>query len=870
VTPVDFMSVGCAAAATTKNVAVKNTGTGMLTFTTSVAGSGSFTATPASGSVGAGATVNVVVSASVPGTATAGVDQTATLTITTNDSAHGKFDVPLKLKTSGVTLTLLPTVASFGVLPVGTQAPDLPLTLTNTGNLAATITFTQPTDSQFGVTYMGSPAAASVAPAATLTMLAARFKPSKITPSTGSAAIMIAEPVCGAASVATIPMTGQGTNGVVGFSSTDVFFGANGRVDCGTTATAKTFTIVNGGNSAFAWTGTLAKGAASPFSFAPQSGTVPANNGMVTITVTPTAGIPAAASTANDAFGDTLSIVTDVANDTSHPITLHQTANGAVLTFVPGSVDFGLVPINNTANAPFSVFNDGNALATVTLASDNASFSLSPLGPTGIAGGLSGPVTATFSPGVSVLPQTANVTAAVDSATVLCAPLPSALTMAGTGTNGSVSYSPVGLDFGNVNCGTTAAAKSVTFTNNGNQNYTISAALGKGSGSSFTISMFPDSGVVAQDGGTVVITATPSGIPQTSAVTPNLYGDTLTVTSDVPNDTPHDIALRETAKGSIFAISTNSLNFGSVAVGANATSGFTVTNNGNAAGTLSFTSGQPTIFSLPIGAVMPPNTSSAQNGNFTPLAAQGYSDTAIISVTAASGTVLCAALPFTSMSLLGTGSASNVVAVSQTSLSFGSGGFVPCGTTAAAQMVSVTNNSSQALTLALTLMGGTSSPFTVTGPSSVGVGATVMVTVTPKAIPATSTTANDAFGDTLSIAATGGVVNETHVVALHQTAQGAVLTLNPASLSYTATGSKGFTVINAGNLAAPYTLTLAGASQFSLTPTAGTAAGGGSGSASVTYTRPLVAFPPYNGTVTLSTTAGRCAPLPAALTLSGN
>ena len=39
------------------------------------------------------------------------------------------------------------------------------------------------------------------------------------------------------------------------------------------------------------------------------------------------------------------------------------------------------MPINNTANAPLSVVNDGNAPANVTLASSSASFTVAPGGP---------------------------------------------------------------------------------------------------------------------------------------------------------------------------------------------------------------------------------------------------------------------------------------------------------------------------------------------------------------------------------------------------------------------------------------------------------------------------------------------------------
>ena len=107
------------------------------------------------------------------------------------------------------------------------------------------------------------------------------------------------------------------------------------------------------------------------------------------------------------------------------------------------------------------------------------------------------------------------------------------------------------------------------------------------------------------------VSVAPNAIPQTSAVTPDLYGDTLTVTTDVSGDSPRDIPLRLTARGSIFAISTNNINFGSVAVGATASSQFTVTNNGNAVGGLVFTPGQPSIFGLPSNAQV--NATSASH-----------------------------------------------------------------------------------------------------------------------------------------------------------------------------------------------------------------------------------------------------------------
>ena len=865
-TTLDFPQAFCGAAGT-KTVTVSNTGEAALTVSAATGTSTVFSVSPATATVAAGQSQIFTVTATIAATSAANVDSTGTLTFTTNDAARTKA-VALTAKSAGVTLTLTPSVASFGVRPANTPAPALPLTLTNTGNVPATISFTQPTDSQFSLSWLtGNPTGFALAAGESVVGLQADFTPARITPSTGSATIGVAEARCGT-SIAAIPMTGQGTNGVVMLSTTDVFFGANGRVNCGTQAASKTVVLSNTGNQAYAFTATLTKGSSSPFTFSPMSGTVPANNGMITITINTTA-IPAQALTADDAFGDVLTIVTDVANDLSHSVNLHQTANGAVLSFAPTSVDFGNVPVNRTANAPFGVVNGGNTSPMITLTSNNPKFTLSPAVPFEATAGSSVVVTGTYAPGTAVVPETASVALSLGAGDSLCAPLPTALAMNGQGTSGSVSYSPVALDFGGVNCGTTATPRTIAFRNAGNQAYTISPVLGRDAGSPFVVTMAPSNGVVANDGGTVVITVAPNAIPQTSAVTPDLYGDTLTVSTNVTGDSPRDIPLRVTARGSIFAISTNAINFGSVPTGATGSSQFTVSNSGNATGGLVFTPGQPTIFTLPANAQVSANTSSAQTGTLTPMAAMSYSDTA--SIAPAAGTVLCQPLPFTTMALSGAGTAANVVALGASSLSFGSGGLVPCGTTAGARTVSVTNNSGQSLSLALSLAGGTSSPYTVSGPTTVASGAAVTVTVTPKLVPGTSSTAPDAFADTLSITATGGPVNEAHTVALHETAQGAVLTLNPTALSFTDGQTKNFTVNNSGNLAAAYTLATSGtnASSFVVSPTSGNSPAGGSVTESVTYTKPLLSGP-QSATVTLSSSAGRCAPLPAALTLNGN
>ena len=882
-TMVDFGKSGCGAAApAAQQVKLTNSGTAALTFSANVTGPG-FQATPASGSVDPGQSTMInVAAAAVPSTATAGSTLSAQLTITTNDTSHPTLSVPLSITPAGGYLTVSPTPVSFGLIPVGSTSPDTVVMLTNGGNQAVSLTFAQPMDKQFSVAWTGAPAAVVVMPGQSVPGLVARFSATNITPSMSMAPLVTTDAICntgGTPSATAIQMTGQGTNGAIALSTTRVSFGTGGNVPCGTTAAQQTFQISNNGNQAFSWVGSLVKGTSSPFTLAPSSGTIP-KGAKVTLTVTPLSGIPATADTTTDAFGDAIQIVTDIAGDSPHTVTLHQTAFGAVLAFNPTSADFGNVPVQTTSDTPFAVVNSGSAPANVTLASDNAKFTVNPVGPTIVDAATSGSETATFAPGSSVTAQSANISVTVDAATVLCAPLPPALTLKGQGTSGSVSFSPAALDFGLVACGSTATAKTITFKNPGNQDYTITPMLALGASSPYTFSMNPAGGVVAMGGGMVVITVTPNKVPQTSAVTPDLYADTLVVSTTVSGDSPHDIPLHETAAGSIFAISTNNLDFGTVVVGTTGNSTFTVSNSGNALGTVKFT---PTnsVFSIPSASVGAKATFS-DIASLTPNMAGPVSDTATVSVDAM--TVLCQPLPFTSMPLKGTGSSANVIVVSTGSLTFGSGGLVDCGSTAAAQTFTISNSSAQTLTMTYTLAGGASSPYTVSGPATLApsgqAGASGTVTVTPKAIPSTSSTSPDAFADSLKINGSGGPINEDHSVSLHETAQGAILAFNPTSLSFSAisgttggSAQKSFTINNSGNIAAPYTLTVGGTnpSYFSVSPTSGSAAAsGGSVSGQATFTVPGLDLKAGTKTASVTTMSSvkQCAPLPT-LMLSG-
>jgi hypothetical protein len=112
-----------------------------------------------------------------------------------------------------------------------------------------------------------------------------------------------------------------------------------------------------------------------------------------------------------------------------------------------------------------------------------------------------------------------------------------------------------------------------------------------------------------------------------------------------------------------------------------------------------------------------------------------------------------------------------------------------------------------------------------------------------------------------------------HAVAIHQTAQGAILSLNPGLLSMGSVkvgqaAQSTFDVVNNGNLTAALVLSPMGGPDFRLAPTSVNVAGAGSAS-TVTVTFKPKATGAQNATVPLSTSTALCGPLPSPLGLSG-
>jgi len=867
----DFGDAGCGATAPPQNVSIQNTGGTAFTFT-AVLGRGTdspYTLQSATGTVGPGATVMYPVTAlAIPVPSAVPGNYGDTLTITTDipgDSAHA---VILSQRAQGAILTLNLSNIPFGLTTVQTTKSQN-FQITNSGNIPVDVTLVTD-DSGFSV----SPSTATTVGVAMALIAEAQFAPTDTVARTGQISVTVPSttPLC-AGLPADITVSGTGQNGGVSFDVANVDFGA---VDCGTTAADQTLTMTNNGNAPFTWSVELNTSMgyytlSSSLAGGVLNGSLSAME-SVTFTVA-TLGIPAESSTEPNLYGDGITITTNVIGNSTYTVPILQSARGHILSFDPADVQFGNVPVNQSADATHSVVNLGNAPATITLAGSNPAFVTSPASDVAPANGTLGLVS-TFSPGASTTPQTSTVTLTVDATDVACAPLPAALTMGGTGTNGAVTYSPQTVNFGNTPCGTTAASQVVTFTNSGNQNYTITAVLGKTAvGAPFTIAVDPADGIVTADGGMATITITAAGIPAVSE-TPGDYGDVLTVTTDVSGDTPHEIALSQNAYGAILgAPSSSSISFPTTPVNLSVTSTFAVQNTGNAPATLTFTNTNSAFTFENLVALA--GAGANATARFSPLAAMGYSDTATMNV--APGTVICQPLPtMRSISLSGTGTAAApTVTVSRTTVNFGD---TLCGTTNMPQTVTVTNLGNTPVDITSNnLQNGTTDnrKFTVTinrtNLTAAGTATdNATITITPKMVSQDTSTELIQWSDQLTIVTTAPDAG-TLTVNLVQQARGAIFVFTPASvnLPYLSNNAT-FSVQNAGNAAATFDLVNSNNTNFTFVESSGSVAGGTTFAPASRLTRAAL----NNATTTVAVTrlsgAPLCRPLPAAFFTTTN
>jgi hypothetical protein len=153
-----------------------------------------------------------------------------------------------------------------------------------------------------------------------------------------------------------------------------------------------------------------------------------------TVTVTP-APIPQNSAVTPDLYADTLTFTTSAPGDVQHTVALHQTAQGAILTFNPNTLKMNGVPVDQSAQSTFEVVNQGNLTATAMVNLMGAQdFQLDLMGVNVAGAGGASTVTVTFSPRMA---GQQNASVSLSTSTTLCGPLPSPLTVSGKTNNGN-------------------------------------------------------------------------------------------------------------------------------------------------------------------------------------------------------------------------------------------------------------------------------------------------------------------------------------------------------------------------------------------------------------------------------------------------
>ena len=402
-----------------------------------------------------------------------------------------------------------------------------------------------------------------------------------------------------------------------------------------------------------------------------------------------------------------------------------ETTPSGSLSLSGSTVAFGSVTVGTSKTLTATATNNGTAAVTVTSAVSSASqFSLTqPALPLTVAVGQNVTLSISFTPSTTGN-VTGNLTISSDASD---SPVTVSLSGNGvTGTPGTLMPTQSSLGFGSVQVGSSQTLPE-TVTNSGGSSLTITQAAPTGAGFSINGLSLPLTLTPGQSSPSFNVVFAPQS---EGAVSGN-----LAITSNASNPTL-DVALSGTGvTPATVAPTHSSLSFGSVQVGNNQSLSETVTNTGGSSATISQDTVTGTGFS--VSGLNPPVTlTSGQSLTFsvifTPQSAGSASGNLAITSNASNPTL--------NIPLSGTGTATGQLAVSPTSLAFGSvvvGTSANLAATLAATGASVTVSSLNLSSSEFTLS-GISAPATITPGNNVQ----VTVTFTPQATGAASGTAS--------------------------------------------------------------------------------------------------------------------------------
>ena len=765
-------NLGTASAA--QSITLNNTGNASLNIASIAvigANPSDFTATNACGSsvvAGGSCTISVTFTPASSGT------RTASVAITDNASTSPQL-IALTGTGAGTSpvASFSTTSLTFGSQSLSTTSSALAITLSNTGN--ATLTYTPPipitgansgdfseSDNCGGSLVAGGNCTVNV----TFTPFASGTRTASLTLTSNASN-----------SPQAVSLSGIGTSSAVSLSASTLTF-ANQTV--GTTSAAQAILLTNTGNAALGITSLVLAGSnPGDFSQSNNCGSSVAAGGNCTINITfaPTGPGTRTATVA----------ISDNASGSPQTVNLTGTGGAPAVNLTVTSLTFGGQTLGTTSGVqPVTLSNTGNADLNITsfaVTGTNAGdFTQTNTCGSSLPAGGNCNISVTFTPAAP-----GNRTASV-TITDNAAGSPQTVSLTGTGTGPVASLSASTLSYSSQSVGSTSGAQTVTLSNTGNANLTItSLQLAGTNAGDFSVTSTCGSSV-APGSCTISVTFAPTA-PGTRTASLNVVDNATT--------SPQTVSLTGTGSAPTAGVTTTSLTFSSQNLGTtSAAQTFTLNNTGNAAlsiSSIAFTGTNAGDFADTNNC----GTSVAASSNctvyvtFTPLAAG--SRAASLNITDNSNNV---AGSLQSVSLTGTATGPSV-SLNPSALSFGS---QTEGTTSTAQSITMTNPGSTSLLITgISVTGTNAADFAQTNSCGGTIAAagtcTINVTFTPTA----------SGGRTAAISIVDNAPDSPESVPLSGTGLSGHVSLSPSSLTFasqnlgTTSTAQSVTMTNTGN-----------------------------------------------------------------------
>jgi hypothetical protein len=444
----------------------------------------------------------------------------------------------VSLSGTGLAPQITPSTTSFTFAPqlINTSSQAQVLTLTNTGNVSATLTgFTVSGD--FAQT---NTCGTSLAPGNSCTVSIT------FTPTVRGGALGTLEANFGSITFVSLTGTGQAilaaaTPGSLSFAPTPL----------NTSSPAQTITFTNTGDLPATVSGVSISGDYAQTNTCGASLAVGANC-SVSVTFTPTAR------------GSRTGTVTVQGNFTSAPpvINLSGTGQAFIASLTPASFDFGSVPVSTSSSSQaFTYSNTGDLPLTVSSVSVAADFNQTNNCPASLAVNTSCSINVTFAPR-STGTQTANLAGSGSAA--------ASASLTGTGVMPLATISPASLSFGNQRVGTSSAPQVVTVTNSGAYSFFVNDVSYP---AAYTITSNCFTSIAPGASCTVNVVFAPANLQPAAGV--------LTIAGDF-TATPSSVSLSGTPIASTATLSPTSLTFASQIVGTvSPAQTLTLSNTGN-------------------------------------------------------------------------------------------------------------------------------------------------------------------------------------------------------------------------------------------------------------------------------------------------